>query len=704
MAVWDWSARHTPTSGTINITTGLMAASSVAAGHISGEWPMLVAGAGTFGAVISGLARDEEERLTRGALFHRAACWLGAGGWVSFALSQPQPLTVTTVSALAAGGALFGSVSHGLSKRKKRKIAAKDAANAQAELIKSAGEWAERVDRVCSLKGSRVLNLETWANKAGISVEIELPGGATFAQVAGYSDQLASDAALDEGCGIEIGHGIKRNRVILKVSHINALIGIHEIPLDFSPLDFTEDFGIGIERDMTTAQINMRESSAILVGQKRSGKTNEILAIMTQLMRMKNLLVWVIDFNGGGVALPWIHGWNEAGRPGRCPIDWVATNEDEAALMVSAAVSIAKRRKVAYQQLMRKNNTDLLPLSPELPGILLMTDEGAEILGMQNAVGAKGAARRAIAQDYIEVLRIAGSVGVNELTCGLRATADVFGDPMVKKQSRVKIGMMMDDADEIAYLLGWTAKIGPEDMPSQGYGAYQDGKGGPARLFKGWRTLPDHIDKFVVGTASLHPELDEESAKAAGPEYVTRFDRLKEWLDLDALQASGGVVGTVVNEPQEASPAPDPIAAAFDGESDPAALATARREIREAGGEVTDDEEFERIMIAEGLTDWSDPDNWPAEVTPANPDPDDPDDGEEPTEGVDTAQFKMIIFGIVKASGEAGIKPADIVRHLQRSFAGQPVPVVKTVTRWLKNDDRIWQPTGYGFYAVKPKD
>jgi hypothetical protein len=697
----DWSVGHGPISGTFNAATGAVAATTVAAAAgVAPGWPLLAGAVGALGGTIGGLAREDHEKLSGGALAFRATSWLAAAGWSCFALMhRGNPLTPDTLAAIGLSSVFLGLIGTGLSSRKRRKIEAAKAV----ERAGVANQWADRLQRVCGLRGEvKILAVEWWAEKSGFTLDIDLPeGGYTYQDIRAHSDRLAGDAKLPEGCGVEVEPGPNRGSAFVKVSLVNTLDGVHDLPLDCSPLDFEKHFDMGKARDGELALINLREYSAMLAGQKGSGKTNLLRVIITRLMRMPNLLIWVIDYNSGSLALPFIKAWDDAGRPGKPPIDWVADNDDEVLRMVKTAEAVAKRRKIAYQTLMYDANTDLLPMTPDIPGILVLSDEGAEFLGVHTKAGAEYAAKRKIADTYLEVLRIARSVGVNEFTCGLRATSDVFGDSMFKAQSRVKIGMMMDNPDEIAYLLGWDAKVTPQDMPSRGYGVFADGETQVVKAFKAYRALPSHLKEITVGTAQYRAELTGECLEAAGPDYADRWARAT-WLEAMKLapvaagQASGSTV--VMEKPKPV----DPISAAFDGPPrDPSEV---QREIDQAmgqtgGGDMPDDidKQFESIMSAE---DWGDPSRW-SDVLPVEPEQDGEEDGDDSQPG--GIDFKTVVFGVVKASGVDGIKPADIHRSLVKAFPDRKnIPVIKTITRWLQADERIYQPM-FGHYAIKPK-
>jgi len=409
---------------------------------------------------------------------------------------------------------------------------------------------------------------------------------------------------------------------------------------------------------------------------------------MTRLLRMPNLLVWVIDFNGGGVALQWLRAWDALDRPGRPPIDWVAADPDEAARMANAAVRIAKARKIKYQQYMADNDTDLLPLSAEIPGILIVTDEGAEVYA--------NPAHRHVSDPMKEVLRIAGASGVNQLNCFLRATADTTGDTIIKSQSTVRMGMRMSNEEEMAYLLGWRSGVTPQDMPDRGYGALSTDESQPASVFRGYRVLPSHQKWFVENTAQyrMNEGLDEISREAAGEVYATRWDRADFVFD---ERVPAPTVATAMTEEQREGTADETWSAGVDPTQ---AKANLRKAIEDAGGPNGEElDEFQRIIRGGGAGDLANltPDNLPPEeeapaaggVVP-EPERDEADD------------MRDIVFGMIKAMGQEGTTVAAIVKALQMQF-GKDAPVRETVFRWLKSDDRVRR-IGHGRYAVKPEE
>lgn len=702
--VVDWDAGHTPATGTLN--AAYTALSAAALGHETGlpaSWVMLGAGVGAVGSVIGGAAR--EHPLSGGSLALRASAWLAGGGWVSWALTQQTVWAWSVVGPMLATACGLGSLAGALGAKRRRAEARAAEASSALFRVRQGQEWVERIKRVCLIEGVEVLAIEPWRDDqgnetgAGFDLEIKMPpGGRTWRDLASNTDGLASDAGLPEGCGIEVYAGAGRNLAIIKVQLINALLKTQNVPHDASELSFEGDFDIGVLRDGGLAMVNIREFSMMMAGAKRTGKTNELLAIITRLLRMPNLLVWVIDFNGGGVALQWLRMWNELGQPGRPPIDWVASTPDEADHMANAAVRIAKARKVEYQQLMAEKNTDLLPMSADLPGIVIITDEGAEVYADPKT--------RRVAEPMKEVLRIAGSSGVNQINCFLRATADTTGDTIIKSQSQVRVGMRMADEAEISYLLGWKSGVTPQDMPERGYGALTMDESKTASVFRGWRVLPDDIRWFVENTACYRQNggLDDVSRRAAGAIYESRWadDRVGYVFN---GQKVGATTSMSKEEPPAATPE-EPESDIFSGLK-PKSVEEAKRDawkaIEDAGGPTVDEQAaFERVLREAGVDpmDVDDPTKWPDGARPDAPEP--PDD-EEP-EGEDD-DLRAVVYGLVKAmTPNGGIAVQEIIDALARQYDESDVPTRQTITRWLREDDRIHKPTGYKKYAVKPDE
>ncbi|MDX2550145.1 hypothetical protein [Streptomyces stelliscabiei] len=691
----DWDAKHGPVTGPIN--TGLATLAVGYAGHTVGmpwQWAALTAGAGAVGTHVAGRRR----KVTTATLALRAAGWLGAGGWCSWAIAN-SPWTQWGIGSLVVGALGLGAAMAGAhrveEKAEEQRIEAEAAARRatlDGKRQKIADEWEDRIVRVCGGAVVQIVGVEVWESGGGFSLDGECgQGGTRWKDIATWKDQLASDARLPEGCGVEVGPGAHRGAVLIEVSTVNRLVDDVYYPDDYSPLTVNQPAAIGVLRDGRAEGPVNRQTSMLLVGQRESGKTNLMNVMVGNNCRMTDSLSWVIDLNGGGLALKWMRAWAAAGKPGRPPIDWVADTPHKAREMAAAMVRIAKARKVGYQDREIAANDDKLPVDHEVPEIRVFCDEGAEIFSTRSR---RDETLRGIADDLIQTLEIARAAAVNETTSGLRATQDVLADPQILKQSTFKAGLRVSDDAELNYFFGYNHNASAEDAPYPGCALVRSGTG-QVHPLKIYRLKPNQILDIVQATASRRPELDALSRQAAGKAYEQR------WMDTDHLFGGPVPAPVAVEETPPPATAPRPRGVTADWGSAPAggeAQATidkaeeARRKLREAMNDAGSrdgdlDAKFMDIIAGGGVT-WQPPTEQPSPVA-------------APTEDGDPR--KEMVFGIVEKAGADGIGPEAIREIFDRFFRphGYETPHAATIGRWLGADPRVHKP-GYGRYAVRP--
>ena len=689
----DWDAKHGPVTGPIN--TGLATLAVGYAGHTVGmpwQWAALTAGAGTLGTHVAGRRR----KVTTATLALRAAGWLGAGGWCSWAIAN-GPWTQWGIGSLVVGALGLGAAMSGAhrveEKAEEQRIEAEAAARRatlDGKRQKIADEWEDRIVRVCAGSVVQIVGVQVWESGGGFSLDGECgQGGTRWKDIATYRDQLASDARLPEGCGVEVGPGAHRGAVLIEVSTVNRLVDDVYYPEDYSPLTVNESAPIGVLRDGRPEGPVNRQASMLLVGQRGSGKTNLMNVMLCNQCRMTDSLSWVIDLNGGGLALKWMRAWAAAGKPGRPPLDWVADTPEKARAMAAALVRIAKARKVGYQDREIAANDDKLPVDAEVPEIRVFNDEGAEIFSTRSR---RNETLRAIADDLVQTLEIARAAAVNETTSGLRATQDVLSDPQILKQSTFKAGMKVADDAELNYFFGYNHNASVEDAPYPGCALVRDGDG-QVHPLKVYRVKPSQILDIVRATADRRPELDDLSRQAAGEAYEHR------WMDTDHLFGGPAPVPVAVEETPSPATAPRGRSVTADWGSTPAggeAQATidkaeeARRKLHEvmndAGTRDGDlDAQFMDIIAGGGVT-WQPPTEAPPPASPQG-------------EGKDPRQ--ELVYEIVAKSGPDGIGPEAIRDAISRLYPGVEAPHAATIGRWLGADPRVHKPK-FGRYAVRP--
>lgn len=685
----DWDAGHGPVSGPVNCA--LTALTVGWAGNVYGMPPMWAAGAagcGWLGTHIAGVRKQ----VTGTTLLMRAAAWLGVGGWCSYAIAA-SPWTHWSLGTLAAGALGLGTGmvgAHHVEEKAAEKKAAADVAAKRASLDAQregiAKEWEERITRICNGAVVHVAGVELWDSDGGFTLDVECSGGTRWKDINACSDTLAADAKLPEGCGVEAGPGTHRGAALVSVATVNRLIGEEPYPDDYSPLSLKDPSPHGVHRDGTLAAPVMRERSGVTSGRRGSGKTNLMNVKIANQCRMVDNLVWVIDLNGGGLALAWLRAWHAAGRPGRPPVDWVADSPDKALRMAKAMLRIAKARKPGYKHLEIEANDDKLPISAKVPAITMNNDEIAELFSPK---ARRDPILREVGDIIVQIVELGRAVACNAENAALRVTQDVISEPQIIKQAGLKIALKADET-ELAYMLGWNDKASPEDAPYAGCG-FMKIDDEPSRPFKVYRIKPEQIGAIVAATANLHPELDDLSRKAAGEDYENR------WGDTDHL--FGGP-----------APAPAPVVAEADppqrtgvtdgwgtkpaGGDAQAAIDEAeavRRRLHDAMNEASDrdpdlDQQFRDILAGGGAT-WSPP------TTDSSPPVEAPQDGKDARRG--------LVFDIVAGSGAGGVGPQFVQDAFARLHPQLKAPHVTVIARWLDADPRIHKPA-YGKYAVRP--
>lgn len=522
----DWTAGHGPVSGALSATTGAFAvATTGAATGMPPGWALVIGVAGAVGHTVAGVRWRNAGRT----IAARSASWLIAAGWTTWAMTT-GPLTWAAIGCLATIGVGMGAATRSTNlyeEAREEEALAVEARQVAAELSAErraiAAEWVERVNRVCGIM-LRVLAVEMWPTGTGFTIDAELPpGGTTYDRIAGESARLSADANLPHGCTATALPGVHQGRVLIDVTTANVLAAELTYPTDYSPLSIYTGIPWGYRTNAEQISAYLREQCALVVGPTGSGKTNMVHVILAGFARATDILTWVIDLNAGSAGLPWVRpaldstGQTTDGmRPG---VDWLAGTYNEALTMLDAAVKIAKHRKMAYQDLLSQANTDLLPISAKIPQIMIVIDEGAEIL----ASGDKS--MRPLAEKILEVIRIARAMGLRTVLTALGATGSVLGNLMIRREAKVRVALTGGETEgmDLGKQFPGSRGLRVDQAPYKGSG-FMGTPESPVALFKNWRILPNQIRDIVAATSDRHPVLDDTSAHAAGPAYARRWD------------------------------------------------------------------------------------------------------------------------------------------------------------------------------------
>lgn len=502
----DWSfgpGRH-PLMGAG--TAAASAWSTTAVASVTGVpwWVMLVAGV-VFAA--SATIVTAWQSATRPVIVYRVSCWLAAGVWSAVTLAVADPWTRWTIITLLVGTIAVAIVGTGLAWAETR--AKERAAQSAAPAVKSsrdprAKEWEARILGVARVPVA-VTEVRDWTPPNGFTLFGELPAdGTTVGYLKGYEPNLAAAADLPPGCNVEVmATSGGRRKFAVHVATRNVMAETHHLPADTSPLSINDPLVVGFHSDGKPATIHLRFACGVLVGQTGSGKSNVLNVVTHQLVRCPDTLVWAVDLSGKGrFPRPWVRAYKE-GRVSVPAIDWVAATEEEAQLMLTAAIQVINGRTAAYEQLLAEVNDDKIPASAALPQIVILLDEFGTL---PDSI-----------KDLVQTISDTGrGAAVRTFSCALEATSTYIPRQMIT-QARERIGMRVSDEQQLQYLFDATwsrGRIDPASIPYEGSGMLATGAAMP-QPYKAYRLEPDKIDSAAVVVANLRPRLDDVSAELA---------------------------------------------------------------------------------------------------------------------------------------------------------------------------------------------
>ncbi|MCT9090462.1 hypothetical protein N4G70_16540 [Streptomyces sp. ASQP_92] len=549
--VLDWSAGHGPVTGALSATTGALAiATTGAATGMPPAWALAVGAAGALGHTVAGLKVRNAGRT----LAFKASSWLVGAGWTTWAMTT-GPLSWAALGSLATIGVGIGAGARSVAlyeeAREDEAIAAAErqiALELSAERRAIAAEWIERIQRIASVT-VRVLAVELWETGNGYSLDLEPRGGVTYDRIAQFGPQLSADAKLPHGCTAALGPGIHQGRAILDVTTTNVLAEPRTYPDDYSPLSVHTGIPWGFRTNGEEVRAYLREQCALVVGPTGSGKTNMLHTILGGFARAEDMLTFVIDLNAGSAGLPWVlpalNGelTGQDGKPVRPGIDWLAGTFEEAMLMLNAAIAIGLHRKRAYQDLMAREDTDLLPVSAKIPQIMLVIDEGAEILVSTDRQ------LKELAKKIYEFIRMQRAMGGRTVITALGATGSVLGNLLIRREAKVRVALTGGETEgmDLSKMFPGRKGLRVDQAPFKGAG-FMGTPESPGALFKAWRIKPSQIRDITVATSDRHPRLDDVSARAAGAAYARRWDAERTaWMR--SLPADAGILSDPTAEP-----------------------------------------------------------------------------------------------------------------------------------------------------------
>ena len=213
----DWSlAPRGVVSGTAMTTAALVLTAGVGdLAHVHPVWAGLGAGVGGLAHL---MATTHQARHTPGAVLYRLACWAGAGGWLTWALTGPANWHDTGgLAALAIGAIGVGIASPIASATRPQDAQGAAGGRAGTAVVLAGGgetgrAWTARIGRVSPISVD-ITQVVDYPTGTGYYVHALLPiGGNTSTTSPGTANPSRRTRGLPRGCAIAVEEATCRAR------------------------------------------------------------------------------------------------------------------------------------------------------------------------------------------------------------------------------------------------------------------------------------------------------------------------------------------------------------------------------------------------------------------------------------------------------------------------------------------------------------
>lgn len=501
-SMWDAEWRHHDLSNPALAAASLYAVeSAVSLLHHNGD----IDGVALAAALAAGgsiWARDQHFWMQ----VYLTVTTLVALAWILYA-EHCSPFTMRALTGFA-GAALVLGILYPLfafiDRRDKRKTD-------ERHLRKKAerGDW---LALFASLGVKDVEKVSEVATRAGSTLTFRLPntGKATFSHAANLDYRIETVLDLPPGSA-----QFRQSKVSAALFHVDLItrdVLAEDVPLpdDFAPRSVNDPFSTGTDVFGDDIEVLLREVATLVAAPRGSGKSNLLSVLITMLARCIDVVIWVIDLKGGRFARPWLTPWFE-GRTARPVLDWVATDPEEAQLMLNAASTAIDYRSSTGE------GEKVIP-SPQQPAIFLIVDEGASLTGLRAGGGMKRSG------DVFDIIGRGRSEAVDTIMAFLRATVSLTGSGDLKSQSGLRIALGAASAADATSALdnpGMGRAVAAFQHPGsmlvqRAQNDYQIGKT--------YRVEPHDIPAIAEACSPWRPALEADLEEELGEAYAKRWD------------------------------------------------------------------------------------------------------------------------------------------------------------------------------------
>jgi len=357
---------------------------------------------------------------------------------------------------------------------------------------------------------------ETRQWRAGYTKVLRLPAykSMTYKRVVGLVEQL--EVALDVPQGrVRVEKGPTASIVLVHVVTRDVLAESVPMPRDLVPRSINDPLDIALAETGEKLEILLREVHARIIGTTGAGKSVLLNVLIARLVNCVDTVIWMIDKKGGRTARPWLEPWLR-GETDRPVIDWVATTDAEAALMLNAALAGIDHRAHSGA-----GGSKIIP-SADQPQIILIGEEISSLIGMH----VEGSGKRT---GLMTTLAQTGrSEAVIAVMIAQRSTVTMGGSGDLASLCKLVIGvgggMSRQDAQQLfgdpqmAALMAGLVHEGSlavkykKSRPIPGKGYLLDAEQDPGEIYE------------IARAASwLRPGVEDDLAAALGGVYAQRW-------------------------------------------------------------------------------------------------------------------------------------------------------------------------------------
>ncbi|MFJ1662330.1 DNA translocase FtsK [Streptomyces anthocyanicus] len=497
-------------------TSGVIYLGGVALGTIEElghTVPLEMLGIGSIGGIVAAatarfLRSGGPYRSRRARWYHTAftGIWTTASAaWLNW-VAHGTPWTLSSAAAIAAATVAIAPF-YGVDRFLRGEEIAEQWAKEEAAQVRPLTDWQDLFASV----GARGVMVEG-KDKTHNGYKLTLTLTETdYDGLLPLLKRLEMKARLRAGA-LTLKPGTHAAEAFLSVSTRNVL-GEH-VDLDPSdhPITINEPITMGMLESGEPIELLMRQNSVLIAGQKGSGKSVTLHVLISLLTRCVDAVVWMIDMASGHTAKRWLRPWAEGWKDkdgntiSRPLIDWVATTEDEAVRMYSAAHDIADQRAKTAR------GGKLVPKASQ-PAIIVITEEGSDLMAWSPLAvkpktrGIKKGRKAAI--DYVDVVQrgTGPNTGGGEIdsqydtTIGLRFRKKGEGQ-YVFPDFYHQVNLAALPGNGACYIK--TPAMDQAEPPEKGRFAYVNDDEDST-----------HIEEMAVARANIRPDLDAEAITIA---------------------------------------------------------------------------------------------------------------------------------------------------------------------------------------------